>query len=241
MLISGIQKFTTLDFPEKLACIVFTPGCNFRCGYCHNPEFVLPEKIAQLKSSFIPEEAFWNFLKKRGKRERDSAPLLDGVVISGGEPTVMPDLVPFMEKIKSLGFLVKLDTNGNRPEVIEQAMKRGAADYIAMDVKTSLAEYQRLAGSLARAENIKRSIELIKAGGVAYEFRSTLIREIHTPDILSDMRELVRGAKQLFLQSFRPGQTLNPTFGAYQPFTEAEMRELERWFGEAVERVERRQ
>src|SRR3989338_6370228 len=109
MLISGVQKFTLLDFPGLISCIAFLPGCNFRCGFCHNPEFVLPEQIKNLREGFIPEEAFFNFLKKRKG-------VLDGVVISGGEPTIMADLPEFIHKIKDLGYMVKLDTNGTNPK-----------------------------------------------------------------------------------------------------------------------------
>ncbi|OGH69908.1 MAG: anaerobic ribonucleoside-triphosphate reductase activating protein [Candidatus Magasanikbacteria bacterium RIFCSPHIGHO2_01_FULL_47_8] len=211
MLISGIQPFTMLDYPDKTACIIFTPGCNFRCGYCHNPEFVLPEKIIKLKDSFIPEESFFSFLAKRRG-------LLDGVVISGGEPTLAFDLLGFMGRIKALGFLVKLDTNGNRPDLLEQAVSDGLVDYIAMDVKTSLAAYRALVGPLARPDNIKRSIEITKRSGIDYEFRTTLIKEAHSGIILTDLIELVAGAKRWYLQTFRPEHTLRPEFVSYHPF-----------------------
>ncbi|PIR76985.1 MAG: anaerobic ribonucleoside-triphosphate reductase activating protein, partial [Candidatus Magasanikbacteria bacterium CG10_big_fil_rev_8_21_14_0_10_38_6] len=143
MVISGVQPFTLLDFPEKTACIIFTAGCNFRCGYCHNPEFVLPEKIQQIKTSFIDEETIYSFLQKRKG-------LLDGVVISGGEPTMMGDLPAFIRNIKELGFLVKLDTNGNRPLVLQHLLDEGLLDYVAMDVKTSLVNYADLVGDCVR-------------------------------------------------------------------------------------------
>lgn len=217
MLISGIQPFTQLDFPGRLACIVFTAGCNLRCGYCHNPEFVLPEKIAKLKNSFVKEDALFTFLEKRKG-------LLDGVVISGGEPTLAPDLLSVMERIKNMGFLVKLDTNGMRPEVIEQALQQNLVDYIAMDVKTSLATYATV-GCL-QSESIAQSIDMIKHSGVEYEFRSTLMKEIHTPEVLEEMAELLSGSSQLFLQQFRPGHTLDPSYAEYTSFSEIEMKML---------------
>lgn len=219
MLISGIQPCTLVDYPEKTACIIFTPGCNFRCGYCHNPEFVLPEKIRQLKNNFIPETAVFNFLNKRRG-------LLDGVVISGGEPTIMPDLIVFMKKIKSLGYLVKLDTNGNRPQVIKQAIESGTVDYIAMDVKTSLKEYPKLVGPQVHPDCIKQSIELIKKCSIDYEFRSTLIKEIHPPKIIRDMADLIGTAKQVFLQTFRNTITLQDAFKNYRAFSKTEMEEI---------------
>lgn len=230
MLISGIQPFTMLDYPGRTACVVFTPGCNFRCGYCHNPEFVLPEKIIQLKDSFIPESSFFSFLAKRQG-------LLGGVVVSGGEPTLAADLLGFIGRVKALGFMVKLDTNGNRPEIIEQALDRGLVDYIAMDVKTSLALYSALVGPLASPDKLKRSIALIRESGVDYEFRTTLIKELHSAIILSSMAEELRGAKQLFLQYFRPGVILRPQFASFHPFSRTEMLGIAERFRETVAKV----
>ncbi len=230
MLVSGIERCTLVDYPEKIACIIFTPGCNFRCGYCHNPEFVLPEKIAQLKNSFIPESAILNFLTERRN-------FLDGVVISGGEPTSMPDLIDFMSKIKSLGYLVKLDTNGNRSEVLKQAIGCGVVDYVAMDIKTSLTEYPALVGPLVRPEAIKESVEFLKHGHVDYEFRCTLIKEIHSPSVLEDMALLLSGAKQVFLQSFRSTVTLNPIFNNFHPFSGHEMNAIAATFMKYVKKA----
>lgn len=219
MNITAVQRFTLLDFPKKTACIVFTPGCDFRCGYCHNPEFVLPEKIAQIAKSFIPERNFFSFLERRKN-------LLDGVVISGGEPTIQPDLSGFMQKIKEMGFQIKLDTNGNRPEVVEQLYKSEFINYVAMDVKTSLEDYPRLVGPRVKKENIAKSIEFIKNSGLEYEFRTTLIREWHTPEILQQLADLVAGAKLLALQTFRPGNTLEKTFEQFHPFPHEEMEKI---------------
>lgn len=229
-MLSAVQRFTMLDYPGKVACIAFTPGCNMRCGFCHNPEFVLPEKIRKVKSSFISEAAFFQFLQKRKA-------LLEGVVVSGGEPTLWRDLPDFLGEIRKRGFLVKLDTNGNHPEALEKILKKGLADYIAMDVKTSLEEYPALVGPNVKKENILRSIRLLKSGDVAYEFRSTLIREHHTPPILEAMRELLTGAEQLFLQTFRPSQTLNPVFASFHPFHPEEMKSLSHFFQTVVSRV----
>ena len=230
MLISGIQKFTMLDYPGKSACIVFTPGCNFRCGYCHNPEFVLPERIAELKSSFIPEEAFMNFLEQRKG-------LLEGVVVTGGEPTLMPDLLDFMKKIKELGFLVKLDSNGNRPEVLKKALEQKIVDYIAMDVKTSLDEYARLVGKLVKPENIAESIKLIMDSGLEYEFRSTIVKETHLPETLKAMAKLISGSTNFYLQNFRAANTLSPEFQRYHSFTNQEMEEIADLFRTQVKNV----
>ncbi|OGH73906.1 MAG: hypothetical protein A3C90_02720, partial [Candidatus Magasanikbacteria bacterium RIFCSPHIGHO2_02_FULL_51_14] len=161
----------------------------------------------------------------------------DGVVISGGEPTMMPDLADFMRRVKELGFLVKLDTNGNNPVMLQNIIDARLADYIAMDVKTSLAAYQTLVGDRAKAEAIRTSIEFIRASGIRYEFRSTLIKEIHTSEILRSMAESMRGADMLYLQQFRPGHTLDPQFGKYHAFSKEEMEEIADVFREQVKHV----
>ena len=232
MVISGIQKFSILDFPGKTACIVFTPGCNFRCRFCYNPEFVLPEEIKKISDSFIPEDVFFNFLDQR----KD---LLDGVVITGGEPTVIADLPSFMERIKKKGFLVKLDSNGNKPEVLTDVFEKGLVDYIAMDIKTSLENYQDLSGEDAKPENIKKSIELIMKSGIPYEFRSTIVRELHPEEVLKEMAKLIDGAKLYYMQAFRPGETLDPKVSDYHPYNKKEMKRIANdIFKRHVEKVE---
>lgn len=230
MLLSGLQPFTVLDYPEKVSCIVFTPGCNFRCGYCHNPEFVLPEKIAALRSSFIAEEAFFNFLDQRGN-------LLDGVVITGGEPTLMPDLEDFIKKIKSRGLLVKLDSNGNRPGVLRRLIDNKLLDYIAMDVKTSLPRYQFLVGKLASENQLIESMKIIHESGLPYEFRTTLVKKVHTPNVIEEMCGLLKGKKRLYLQGFRSATTLSPAFADYSGFSAEETEEIADQFRNFVDEV----
>lgn len=219
MLISGIQPFTLLDYPGKTACVIFLPGCNFRCGYCHNKEFVLPEKIKELQGNFIDEEVVYNFLINR--RE-----LLDGAVISGGEPTMMPDLVPFLQKIRRLGFSVKLDTNGNRPDVITKALELRTVDYIAMDLKTDLPTYTALVGNGAKKDALEQSISILLNSPIDYEFRSTIIKEVHSDAVLEKMAQAITGAKHWYLQNFRPENTLAPHFANYHPFEEAELKTI---------------
>ncbi|MDO8626716.1 MAG: anaerobic ribonucleoside-triphosphate reductase activating protein [Candidatus Magasanikbacteria bacterium] len=230
MLISGIQPFTMLDYPGETAAIIFTAGCNFRCGYCHNPEFVVPELLAKIKNNFIPETAILNFLESRRG-------LLTGVVVSGGEPTIQPDLLEFLKKIKNLGFKVKLDTNGNRPEFLRAALAARALDYIAMDYKTSASAYPALVGPLAVAEKIAASRELLKNSDVEYEFRATLIKEVHSDILLTAMQEELAGAKRFFLQQFRPGITLAAAFGAFHPFSVDEMEEIATKFRRVIPHV----
>jgi pyruvate formate lyase activating enzyme len=235
MLISGVQKFTMLDYPEKVAAIIFTPGCNMRCGFCHNKEFVLPEEIKKLRPSFIPEKAVLNFLEsRRGK--------LDGVVISGGEPTVQPDLRQFIQKVRELGFLVKLDTNGNLPNIMKGLVNDGLVDYVAMDVKTTLENYEELVGKMVNPNNIKESIEFLKQGTVPYEFRTTVIDGIHTEEIIKEMSELVSGADKLYLQKFRPETTLNPEFENKKPISSEKMQKYIQIFqGANIQEVDIRQ
>lgn len=230
MKLSAIQRFTILDYPDKVACIAFTPGCNMRCGFCHNPEFVLPEKIQELQADFIAEETFFNFLDKRQG-------LLEGVVVSGGEPTIWQDLPEFFRKIKEKGFATKLDTNGNNPVMLKRLLDEKLVDYVAMDVKTSLAEYSKLVGGGAKAENIAESINLLKTSGIPYEFRTTLIKEIHTEQVLKDMEKLLQGSARYYLQVFRPGHTLNPVFAAYHPFSSEEMQGLVKRFSAVAKEV----
>ncbi len=230
MLLSGVTKLTLLDFPEKTACIVFTAGCSFRCGYCHNPEFVLPEQIKKIEKGFIPEETFLRFLKRRQG-------LLEGVVITGGEPTLHPDLEDFIVKIRALGYAVKLDTNGNRPVVLRQLIEKGLVQYVAMDFKTSFDRYRTLSGLGVDAQAIAESFHFLKEGIVPYEFRTTLVREIHTEDVLDTMRQSLRGASRYFLQSFRNEIVLDPKFETLSAFSKSEMESLAEYFADAVGEV----
>jgi len=230
MLISGVQPFTMLDFPGKSAAVIFTAGCNFRCGYCHNPEFVLPELLAKMKDSFIPTEAVFHFLDERKG-------LLQGVVVTGGEPTIHHDLIPFLGEIKRRGFAVKLDTNGNKPEAVAAALAAGNLDYIAMDYKTALSEYAALAGVFASGAKIKETAELIKQSGVDYEFRVTLVKELHSAILIERMINELAGARRVFLQQFRPATTLNQLFAGYQPFSAGEMAAIAQQFRAVVAEV----
>lgn len=225
MLISGVQKFTMLDYPEKVAAIIFTPGCNMRCGFCHNKEFVLPKEIEKIRPSFIPEKAVLNFFESRKGK-------LDGIVISGGEPTLQPDLRQFIEKVRKMGFLVKLDTNGNLPDVLKNLVNNGLVNYVAMDVKTTLENYDSLVGKMANPDNIKESIEFLKQGSVPYEFRTTVIDGIHTKAIIKEMAKLMHGADKLYLQKFRPETTLDLKFENKKPISNDKMQKYMDFFKE---------
>jgi pyruvate formate lyase activating enzyme len=185
MLLSGIKKSTLLDYPGKVATIVFTMGCNMRCGYCHNSEFVLPEKIQQICHDCISEEVFFRFLKTR-------TGFLDGVVICGGEPTIHSDLPNFCRKIKEAGFLVKLDTNGSNPDILEWLMKENLLDYVAMDIKYPLEQYRIVSGVEVDTNLFKRSIEIIKSRLPDYEFRTTVIKGIHSEEDMQKIGETIQ-------------------------------------------------
>ena len=193
MLIKGLQKLTLLDFPEKMACTLFTFGCNFRCPFCHNASLVLSDRA---DGTIIKEEDFFKFLRSRRG-------ILEGVCISGGEPTLQPDLPDFIRRIRDLGFAVKLDTNGYRPAVLRALIDEGLVDYVAMDIKNSLSRYPETVG-IARFDTapIEESMDLLMEGRVPFEFRTTLVRGLHTPESIAEMGRRLAGGERFFLQTF---------------------------------------
>jgi len=215
MIIGGFQKFSLIDYPGKICAIVFTQGCNFRCPYCHNPELVDPKLFLPP----IPEEEIFSFLeKRRGK--------LDAVEITGGEPTLHSDLLEFIGKIKNMGFLVKLDSNGTNPDVIEKAIRNKLVDYLAMDVKAPLDKYRETTGVDVDVDKIKRNIELIMNSGVDYEFRTTIVKSLLSREDILKIGELIKGAKLYILQKFVPSKTLNPKFLDEDTYTDEEFEQL---------------
>lgn len=225
MLISGVQPFTLLDYPDKVAAIIFTPGCNMRCRFCHNKEFVLPEEIKKMRPSFISEKTILNFLSTRKGK-------LDGLVISGGEPTIQPDLKQFIIKVRAMGFLVKLDTNGNLPHVLKDLVQEKLVDYVAMDVKTIPDRYKDLVGEMANPQMIQQSIDLLKEGTVTYEFRTTMIEGEHSENAVREMAKLLGGSEALYLQTFRPEVTLDPAFQNKKPLSQKIMQTYAKIFRE---------
>lgn len=192
MLISGLQKLTLLDYPGRVACTVFTGGCNFRCPFCHNAPLVLPERLARDSS----EEAVLAFLSKRRG-------VLDGVAVTGGEPLLHRDIGAFLEKVKALGFSVKLDTNGSFPDRLRALVSAGLVDRVAMDVKNSPALYEKTAGAAVDMAAIERSRDFLLSGAVDYEFRTTVVKGLHTKESLMDAARWIRGAKEYYLQQFK--------------------------------------
>ena len=191
MIIGGLQKTSLLDFPEKIAAIVFTMGCNFRCGYCHNPELINGEaKI---------EEVF-EFLKTRQGK-------LDGIVITGGEPCLQKDLPEFIKQVKELGFAVKLDTNGSFPEMLEKVLPD--LDYVAMDIKAPLEKYSQIVNVDVDTSKILKSIEVLKNGGVDYEFRTTVVKSQLSLEDFEKIGQLIQGAPRYYLQRFEASKILD--------------------------------
>lgn len=213
MLIKGLQKTTLLDYPGKVSCIVFVGGCNFCCPFCHNSDLVLePQKLPT-----IAEDDFFNFIKTR-------VGLLDGVVITGGEPTLYPDLSRFMKKVKGLGFSVKLDTNGSNPEMVKELIKDRLVDYIAMDLKGPLKKYYKYIGQSQNhgrnAEHIETSIKIISESRVEFELRTTVVPTLHTKKDLLEMAKQLNniGNVKWYLQQFSPKQCLDPRFENMKPY-----------------------
>lgn len=192
MRIDGLQKMTLLDFPGKVACTVFTGGCNFRCPFCHNALLVtkLPEKPD------YSEDEILSFLEKR-------TGLLDGVAITGGEPLLNPDIADFIRKIRSMGYAVKLDTNGSFPERLKAIVGEGLVDYVAMDIKNRKEKYAETIGlKNLDLSKIEESVEFLKSGAVDYEFRTTVVEQFHTVEDIRAAAEWIGGAKRYFLQNF---------------------------------------
>lgn len=193
MLISGLQKLTLLDYPGHVACTVFTGGCNFRCPFCHNAPLVLPEQL----DGGIDEDGVLDFLKKRQG-------VLDGVAITGGEPLLHRDIARFLEKVRALGYKIKLDTNGSFPGRLEEIVRAGLADRVAMDIKNSPELYEKTAGvtGLDMAA-IERSKEFLLSGTVDYEFRTTVVKGLHTEESIVGAAKWIQGAKEYYLQQFK--------------------------------------
>lgn len=197
MKIHGLQKMTLLDFPGHVACTVFLGGCDFRCPYCHN--FELVELAAP---PVMEEEAFFSFLRGR-------TGLLDGVAVTGGEPCLRPDLPDFLRRIRDLGYRVKLDTNGGHPDTLRSVLQAGLADYVAMDIKNSPEKYARTVGLPALdLAPIRESVRMLMAGGTDYEFRTTVVRELHDEEDIDQIGRWISGAKRYFLQAFTDRDTV---------------------------------
>ncbi len=217
MFFGGLQRTTLVDYPGKVAATVFTFGCNFRCPNCHNPELVLPELIE--KQPRITEKEVLDFLKSRQG-------LIEGLCITGGEPTMHSDLGDFIKKVKKLRVQVKLDTNGSFPVILKKLINQYLIDYVAMDVKAPPEKYDIATGVKVSLEDIKKSINLLKEGKVNFEFRTTLVPNILTEDDILKIVEWIKPASQYFLQRFRGKKTLSPEWEGLSGWPEEEMQFL---------------
>ncbi len=203
MIIAGLDRLSLIDYPGKISAIVFTQGCSFRCPFCHNPDLIEVISAKQARNA-IPEHEVFNFLEKRvGK--------LDGVVITGGEPTLQKDLPEFIARIKEMGFLIKLDSYGHNTRVLTDILKAGKVDYVAMDIKHTPEKYTQAMGASVKMKNIKQSVEAIRNSGVDYEFRTTCVPTIHEEEDFVEIADWLRGSKRYFLQEYRDTVTYDKT------------------------------
>jgi pyruvate formate lyase activating enzyme len=215
MVIGGLQKFSLVDFPGRIAAIVFSRGCGFRCPYCHNPELVDPHRYAEV----MPQRAVLDFLAARRGR-------LQGVVVTGGEPTLHEDLPEFLAAIRDLGFATKLDTNGSNPGMLSRILENGLVDYVAMDIKAPFASYGRVVAAAVRTQDIGRSISLIIEGRVEHEFRTTYLEPLLTVDDVREIALTIRGCRLYVVQGFRPAATLDEGFRSRTAPSSEKMNEI---------------
>lgn len=193
MNIQGVQRLSLLDFPDRVACTVFTCGCNFRCPFCHNASLVIPEEMT---GDEMAEDVFFDFLASRKNK-------LDGVCISGGEPLLQRDIGLFIRRIRNMGFAVKLDTNGTVPGLLKELVDDGLIDYVAMDIKNSPGKYAETSGMAdLLLDQVFESVSFLLSGKVPYEFRTTVIREFHTGRDIEQIGQWIQGAELYYLQEF---------------------------------------
>ena len=214
MHIGGMQKLTLLDYPGKVACTVFLSGCNLRCPYCHNPGLVLPD---QINAPGIPESEVFAFLEQRKGK-------LDGICITGGEPTLQPELPGFLEKLRELGYAIKLDTNGTYPGMLKGLLHDGILDYVAMDIKNSPQRYAETCGGADVLSKVRESVDLLLDSSIEYEFRTTVCKPLHTEKEMEEIGHWLGGAKRYFLQPFV--DTGNLVSGGVQAYTQEELMRL---------------
>ncbi len=212
MQIKGFHKTSMVDYPGKITSVIFLSSCNFRCPYCHNPEIVMNDpKIEEISEEIVIKEMINN--KK----------WIDAACITGGEPCLHKDLPEFISKIKKEGFLVKLDTNGSNPEMIKKVIDNKLVDFIAMDIKSNLEDYEKTAKIKIDLENIKKSVELIRNSNVDYEFRTTVVPEIHEKENIEKIGKWLKGSKKFSIQNFRPGKCLNEFYNEKIGFNKEEL------------------
>lgn len=217
MTFSGFIKTDLVNYPGLVAAAVFTGGCNFRCPYCHNPEFVVPGSDPAYTDETYTEEEVLSYLTRRSA-------MLDALVVSGGEPTLHPDLPDFLRRVRPLGLKIKLDTNGSRPRVLGSLIEAGLVDYVAMDIKAPFEKYGLFGFPDTRA--IKESIGILEKSGMKHEYRTTCPKGLLEPDDFPKIAGLIKNDAVWYLQTFNPRKTLDPEFGRATSYTEDELREI---------------
>ena len=213
MKIVGFQKLTLVDYPGKMACIIFTEGCNYRCPYCHNSLLVYEKSDYE-----ISEDEIFNYLDKRKG-------IIEGIVISGGEPTIQKDLIEFLKKLRNYPISIKLDTNGSNPDILEKILDNNLVDYVAMDIKNSIKKYPiTTAIKNINVDNVLKSIKLLIHSNIDYEFRTTIVKELHDIDDIKEIRKLI-GKSKYYIQNFKDNE--NVKYSNLHGFTSNELKEIE--------------
>lgn len=223
MLIGALQKTTLIDYPGKIACVVFTQGCNFKCGYCHNPELVFPNQWEKP----VVENIFFEYLERRKNQ-------LEGVCVTGGEPTIHRDLSKFIKQIKEFGLSVKLDTNGTKPKVLQDLIDENLLDYIAMDIKGPVDRYSEISNSKVSPHKITKSVDLVMGSGLPYEFRTTVVKDQLAKRDFAEIGKLIEGARLYYLQKFKPTKTNDPSFMERKTYSDEEFVKIVRLMKEYV-------
>lgn len=226
--IKGLQKTTLVDYPGKVACTIFLPRCNFRCGFCYNRDLVLGYDSLPT----ISEEEVISFLDKKKK-------WLDGVVFTGGEPLLHKELPLFIKRIKEMGFLVKIDTNGSNPKMLKELIDNKLVDYVAMDIKAPLEKYDKIVGVKSDKEKIKESIDILKNSDIDSEFRLTCVPTLHTKEDIRKIGEWLEGSKRMFIQQFQPKEKMiDKSLLKVKPFSKEELLEFKKILEPYFDKVE---
>ena len=229
MIIAGLQKLSLVDYPGVVCAVIFTQGCNFRCGYCQNPDLI--PSLSSQPQSVCDEQEVFSFLNKRKG-------MIEGLVITGGEPTLQKDLLDFIRKVKELGLKVKLDTNGANPDLLEKLLKEDIIDYAAVDIKTSSSKYVLVSDDEGVAARLTRTIHLLMLAQIPYEFRTTCVPGVVDAQDFEEIGEIVKGAACYYLQQFRADITLDKKFQTVKPYLPEEIEKFKDILSKYVQRVE---
>ena len=226
MNIGGFQQTSLLDYPDTISAIIWTTGCNFFCPFCYNPQLVKGEV------PLIAEAEIFSFLQKRKGK-------LEALVISGGEPLLQPDIRTFTTKVKDLGYLVKIDTNGTRPDALKDLIDHQCVDYLAMDIKAPPQKYHLLTGTTVDLDAIKRSIELLKTSGIAYELKTTVVPTLLDKQDIIAIAQWIQGSTTYYLQQFKPDTTLlSPDLEQQQPYPAEYLKEIKDEIAQYVDKCQ---